>query len=64
MKLLRGIMGKPRRDRVRNMYINGELKIEEVQNQIKRSGVRWFRHNKHRIPKRLLKINMSRRRPR
>jgi hypothetical protein len=34
MKFLRAIVGKTRRDRIRNTYIRGELKMEEIQNQI------------------------------
>jgi hypothetical protein len=32
-----GIVGKTRRDRIRNTYIRGELKMEEMQNKIERS---------------------------
>jgi hypothetical protein len=39
MKFLRATVGKNRRDRIRNTYIKGELMIEEIQNQIKRSRV-------------------------
>jgi hypothetical protein len=42
--------------------------MEEIQNQIKRSRLRWFGHVKrmdqHRISERLLEMKMSRRRPR
>jgi hypothetical protein len=34
MKFLMEIARKSRRDRIRNSYIRGELKIEEIQNQI------------------------------
>jgi hypothetical protein len=68
MKFLGGIMGKTRRERIRNTYIRGELKMDEIQNQIKRSRLRWFGHVKrmdeHRIPKRLLEMKISGRRPR
>jgi hypothetical protein len=36
MKLLRATMGKTRRDRSRNTYTRGELKMEDTQNQIER----------------------------
>jgi hypothetical protein len=42
--------------------------MEEIQNQIQRRKLRWFVHvkrmDKHRIPKRLLELKMSGRRPR
>jgi hypothetical protein len=40
MKFLRAIVGKTRRDRIRNAYIRGELKMEEIQNCIMRSKLR------------------------
>jgi hypothetical protein len=69
MKFLRRIVGKTRRqERIRNIYIRGELKMEEIQNQIEGSRLRWFGHVKrmdeHRIPNRLLRMKMSGRRPR
>jgi hypothetical protein len=38
MKFLRGIVGKTRRERIRNTYITGELKMEEIQNQPRKVG--------------------------
>jgi hypothetical protein len=34
MKFLSGRVGKTKRERIRNTYIRGELKMEEIQNQI------------------------------
>lgn len=66
MKFLRQTMGDTRRDRIRKTYITGEVKFEEIQNQIKRSRLRWFEHvrrmDQHRVPKRLLEMHMSGRR--
>jgi hypothetical protein len=42
MKFLRATVGQTRRDRIRNTYIKGELKMEEIQNHIERSRLRWF----------------------
>jgi hypothetical protein len=68
MKLLRATVGKTRRERIRNTYIKGELKMEEIQNQIKEGRLSWYGHVKrmdeHRIPKRLLEMSISGRRPR
>jgi hypothetical protein len=40
MEFLRGAVGKTRRDRIRNTHIRGELKMEEIQNQIERRRLR------------------------
>jgi hypothetical protein len=37
MKFLEEIVGKTRRERIRNTYIKGELKMGEIQNQVDRS---------------------------
>jgi hypothetical protein len=66
VKFLRAKVGKTRRDRIRIIYIRGEFKTEEIQNQIERSRLRWFGHVKrvyeHRIPKILLEMKTSGRR--
>jgi hypothetical protein len=63
VKFMRAIVGKCRRGRIRNTHIREELKVEEIQNQIKESIVRWFVHVKrmgvHRIPKILFEMKMS-----
>jgi hypothetical protein len=41
-----GTVGRTRRDRMRNRYIREEVKMEEIQNQIESSGLRWFGHVK------------------
>jgi hypothetical protein len=69
MKFLKtiGIVGKPMTDRIRETYIRGELKMEEIQNQIKESRLKWFGHggeDEHSIPKRLLEMRVSGRRHR
>jgi hypothetical protein len=59
MKFLRGMVGKTMRNRIRNTYIREELKMEEIQNQIKRSRFRWLGHvtrmDEHSMPKRYWK---------
>jgi nicotinamide mononucleotide adenylyltransferase len=68
IKLLTVIMGKTNSDRIRNAYITAEIRTEDIQNQIKGNKLRWFRHvkriDKHRIPKRLLEMKMTGKRPR
>jgi hypothetical protein len=34
MKFLRAIMGKTKRDRIRNVHIREEVRMEDIQNQI------------------------------
>jgi hypothetical protein len=64
MKFLRGMVEEMRRDRIRNTYVKGEQRMEKIQNQFKMSDFRSFRcvkiKNEHRIPKRLLEIEISR----
>jgi hypothetical protein len=47
MKFPRAIVEKkPRRDRIINTHITEQLRMEEIQNQIERSRLRWFGHVK------------------
>jgi hypothetical protein len=69
VKFLRAIVGKTRRERIRNTYIRGQLKMEEIQNQIEESRLRWLvgyvkKKDKHRILKIFLEMKMSGRRQR
>jgi hypothetical protein len=62
-KLLRAVMGKTKRDRIRNAHIREELRMEDIWDQIKGNRLRWFGHVKrmdeHRIPNRLLEMKMT-----
>jgi hypothetical protein len=62
-KFLRVITGKAKRDRIRNAHIRGQLRMEDIQNQIKANRLQWFGHVKRmdepRIPKRILEKKMS-----
>jgi hypothetical protein len=42
MKFFRAIMGKTKRDRIKNAHIREELRMEDIQNQIKGNRVRCF----------------------
>jgi hypothetical protein len=68
MKFLKATVVKTWTYRIKNTYISGDLKMEEIQNQIKESKLRWSGHvkrmDKHRIPKRLPQIKTSEKRPR
>jgi hypothetical protein len=67
MKFFRAIMGKTKRDRIRNAHIRDELRMEELQNQIKGKRLLMVRtcqkNDGHRIQKRLLEIKMTGKRP-
>jgi hypothetical protein len=49
---------KTRSDRISNTHIRGELKMEEIQNQIDESRLRWSGHVKsvdeYRMPKKII----------
>jgi hypothetical protein len=63
MKCLRAIIRKTKRERIRNAHTREELRMEDIQNQIKGNKLRWFEHVKrmdeHRIPKRLPEIKIT-----
>jgi hypothetical protein len=63
MEFLRAIMGKIKRDRIRNAHMREELRMEDVQNQTAINRLRWFGHvirmNEHKMPKRVLQVKMS-----
>jgi hypothetical protein len=65
---LTAIMGNTKRDRIRNAHIRGQLRMEDIQNQIKGNRLRWFGHARRtdecRIPERLLELKMTGKRPR
>jgi hypothetical protein len=44
MKLLTAIMGKTKRNRIRNAHIREELRMQDIKNQIEENRLRWFRH--------------------
>jgi hypothetical protein len=68
MTFLWEIIGKSKRDRIRNGLISEELRIENTQKQIEKNRLRWFGHAKrmdeHRIPKTVLEMKMRGKRPR
>ena len=48
MKMLRWSLGVTRRDRIRNEYIRGTVKVVEVSKKIQESRMRWYGHLKRR----------------
>jgi hypothetical protein len=68
MKFLREIIGKTRRDRIRNDDIREQLKVEDIKIDIEKNRLRWYGHvmrkADERIPKRMLEMKLRGRRPR
>ena len=44
MKMLRWMSGVTRRDKIRNEYIRGSVKVGRIGNKIQESRMRWFGH--------------------
>jgi hypothetical protein len=55
IKFLTAIMGRSKRNRIRNAHIREELWILDIRNQIEGNRLKWFGHfersDKQRIPK-------------
>ena len=58
MKFLRSMIGKTRRDRVRNEDVRKEVGVEKLNDKIEKNKLRWFGHVRRmeegRIPKKML----------
>uniref|UniRef100_A0A8D9F0W9 Endonuclease-reverse transcriptase n=2 Tax=Cacopsylla melanoneura TaxID=428564 RepID=A0A8D9F0W9_9HEMI len=59
MKFIRSIVGKTRRDRIRNEEIRRSVDVEKLQDKIERSRLKWYGHmqrmSEERIPKNVFK---------
>ena len=44
MKMLRFAMGMTRKDKIRNKYIKGTVKIERLGMKMREGRLRWYRH--------------------
>jgi hypothetical protein len=68
MKFLREILGKTRRDKIRNDDIREQLKVDDIKNYIERNRLKWYGHvmrmSEERIPRRTLEMKLRGRRPR
>ena len=49
MKMLRWMVGVTRKDKIRNEYIRGTVKVVEVSRKIQESRLRWFGHLRRRV---------------
>jgi hypothetical protein len=58
-KFLRAMMGKTKRDRIRNAHIREELRMEDIQNQIEGNKLRLFGHVKKWLMKEYQKITVN-----
>jgi hypothetical protein len=61
------IIGKSRRDRIRNNDIREQLKVDNIEIDIEKNRLRWYGHimrmADERIPKRTLEMKLRGRRP-
>jgi hypothetical protein len=68
MKFLREILGKTRREKIRNDDIREQLKVDDIKNDIERKRLKWCGHvmrmADERIPRRMLEMKLRGRRPR
>jgi hypothetical protein len=67
MTFFRAIMGKAKRDKIRNVHITEKLRMQDIQKQIEKNTSRWYGHvksmNEHRIPRTVLEMKMTGKRP-
>lgn len=68
MKFLRSMIGKTRKDRMRNEDVRNEVGIGKLTERIEKSKLRWFGHVKrmeeNRIPRQMLEAKLEGKRPR
>jgi hypothetical protein len=65
MKFLRGILGKTRRNKIRNDDISKQLKVDDINHDMKRNKLKWYGHvmsmADERIPKKMLEMKLTKR---
>ena len=68
MKMLRWMCGVIRRDRIRNEFIRGSLKVAEISSKMQERGLNWFGHvlrrDENYIGKRVMAMEVPGQRPR
>jgi hypothetical protein len=68
IKFLKEILGKTRRDKIKNDDIGEQLKVDDIKYNIERNILKWYGHvmrmADERIPKRTLEMKLRGRRPR
>ena len=68
MRFLRSMIGKTRRDRVRNEDVRKEIGVDKMNDRIERNRLRWFGHVKRmeegRLPKRMMEMKFEGKRAR
>ena len=68
MKYLRRVIGKTKRDKVRNTTVREQTKVEDIKTKIEKNQLRWFGHvqrmNDNRIAKSVYRAKAQGKRPR
>ncbi|KAL1447116.1 hypothetical protein WDU94_005460 [Cyamophila willieti] len=66
MRFLRSMIGKTRRDRIRNEIIRSRVGVDKLQDRIETSRLKWYGHvkriNEERLPNKYLEMKMEGRR--
>jgi hypothetical protein len=67
IKVLKEILGKTRRDKIRNDDIREQLKVDDIQHDMEEIRLKWYGHVMRmaddRIPKKMLEMKLRGRRP-
>ena len=62
MKMLRFSLGVTRKDRIKNEYIWGTVKVGQISKKVRKSRLRWYGHVKRRedayVGRRMLEIDL------
>ena len=68
MKMLRYAMGVTRKDKIRNEYIRGTVKVEPLEMKMREDRLRWYGHVMRRdqeyVGRRVMKMELPRKRKR
>ena len=68
MKMLRFVMGVTRKDKIRNEYIRGTVKVEQLGMKMREGRLRWYGHVMKRdqeyVGRRVIEMELPRKRKR